>query len=328
MMARRAVLSRRAVLAAAAGTVAAPGLSIAQGWPTGPIRLVVPFAPGGTTDVMARLVADRLGPRLGTTVIVENRAGAGATIGSTFVAQAAPDGQTLVMSNIASHGIAPSLYRNIRYDALKGFAHIALVTRNPSVMVASPEFEAKTFADVVRLAKARPDGLDYGVSGAGSSNHLLGLRVAKAAGIRLNPVFYRGAGPAMTDTIAGVVPLMFDGLPSATGHIREGRVRGIAVSSAERSPAVPDIPTFKELGLDIVSYQWFGISAPAGTPAAIVERLNREIRAVLAEPAVRQRFDQLGGTTVEMTAEQYTAFVAGEIAVWAPVVEASGARVD
>ncbi|GIX11015.1 tripartite tricarboxylate transporter substrate binding protein [Elioraea sp.] len=327
-MTRRIALPRRWVLAAIGTTVAAPALVRAQAWPSGPIRLVVPFAPGGTTDVMARLVADRLGPRLGTTVIVENRAGAGATIGSTFVAQAAPDGQTLVMSNIASHGIAPSLYRNLRYDALKDFAHVALVTRNPSVMVANPDFEAKSFAEVVRVAKARPDGLDYGVSGAGSSNHLLGLRVAKAAGIRLTPVFYRGAGPAMTDTIAGVVPLMFDGLPSATGHIREGRVRGIATSGAERAAAAPDIPTFKELGLDIVSYQWFGISAPAGTPAEIVQRLNREIRAVLAEPAVMQRFDQLGGTAVEMTPEQYTAFVAEEIAVWAPVVEASGARVD
>lgn len=321
-------LPRRRLLAALGGILAVPGLARAQAWPAGPIRLVVPFAPGGTTDVMARLVADRLGPRLGTTVIAENRAGAGATIGSTFVAQAPPDGQTLVMSNIASHGIAPSLYRNIRYDALKDFAHIALVTRNPSVMVANPEFEAKTFADVVRVAKARPDGLDFGVSGAGSSNHLLGLRVAKAAGIRLNPVFYRGAGPAMTDTIAGVVPLMFDGLPSATGHIREGRVRGIATSGAERSPAAPDIPTFKEVGLDVVSYQWFGISAPAGTPTAIVQRLNSEIRAVLKEPEVVQRFDQLGGAAVDMTPEQYTAFVAEEIAVWAPVVEASGARVD
>lgn len=324
-MARRAALPRRAVLAGAAGAMAAPRRLSAQSWPTGPIRLVVPFAPGGTTDVMARLVADRLGPRLGATVIVENRAGAGATIGSTFVAQAAPDGQTLVMSNIASHGIAPSLYRNIRYDALKDFAHIALVTRNPSVMVANPAFEAKGFADVVRLAKARPDGLDYGVSGAGSSNHLLGLRVAKAAGIRLNPVFYRGAGPAMTDTIAGVLPLMFDGLPSATGHIREGRVRGIAVSGAERSPAAPDIPSFKELGLDVVSYQWFGISAPAGTPEPIVQRLNREILAVLKEPAVVERFDQLGGSAVDMTPEQYTRFVAEEIGIWAPVVRDSGA---
>jgi tripartite-type tricarboxylate transporter receptor subunit TctC len=320
-------VARRTILASLGAVLAAPAPR-AQSWPSGPIRLIVPFAPGGTTDVMARLVGDRLGPRLGQPVIAENRAGAGATIGSALVAQAAPDGQTLVMSNIASHGIAPSLYRNLRYDAMKDFAHIALVTRNPSVMVAHPGFAAQDFAAVVRLARARPDGLDFGVSGAGSSNHLLGLRVAQAAGIRLNPIFYRGAGPAMTDTIAGVVPLMFDGLPSASGHIRSGRVRAIAVSGAERSAAFPDVPTFKELGLDIVSYQWFGISAPAGTPAAIVARLNREIREILKEPDVAQRFDQLGGGIVDMTPEQYSAFVAEEIAVWAPVVRASGATVE
>lgn len=321
-------LPRRTILAALGASLAAPATVRAQAWPSGPIRLIVPFAPGGTTDVMARLVADRLGPRLGTTVIVENRAGAGATIGSTAAAQAAPDGQTLVMSNIASHGIGPTLYRNIRYDALKDFAHVALVTRNPSAMVCNPNFEAKTLADVVRIAKAKPGSLDFATSGAGSSNHLLGLRFARAAGITLNHVPYRGAGPAMTDTIAGVVPMMFDGLPSASGHVRSGRVRLLATSGAERSPVFPDAPTFKEAGFDIVSYQWFGISAPAGTPGAIVERLNREIRALLREPAVVERFDQLGGATVDMTPEQYTAFVAEEIAVWAPVVEASGARVE
>ncbi len=327
-MSERMRLARRTVLTVLGAALAAPATLRAQSWPSGPIRLIVPFAPGGTTDVMARLVADRLGPRLGQPVIAENRAGAGATIGSAIAAQAAPDGQTLVMSNIASHGIAPTLYRSLRYDAMKDFVHIALVTRNPSVMVAHAGFEARSFADVVRIAKARPDGLDFGVSGAGSSNHLLGLRIAQAAGIRLNPIFYRGAGPAMTDTIAGVVPLMFDGLPSASAHIRGGRVRALATSGSERSPAFPDVPTFREVGVDIVSYQWFGISAPAGTPAAIVARLNREIREILKEPEVVARFDQLGGGIVDMTPEQYSAFVAEEIAVWAPVVRASGATVE
>lgn len=327
-MAGRTTIARRTVLAGLGAALATPATLRAQSWPTGPIRLIVPFAPGGTTDVMARLVADRLGPRLGQPVIVENRAGAGATVGSTLVAQAAPDGQTLVMSNIASHGIAPTLYRNIRYDAMRDFAHIALVTRNPSAMVCNPGFAAQTLADVVRIAKDKPGSLDFATSGAGSSNHLLGLRFAMAAGITLNHVPYRGAGPAMTDTIAGVVPMMFDGLPSASGHIRAGRVRLLATSGAERSPAFPDAPTFRESGYDIVSYQWFGISAPAGTPAAIVARLNREIREILKDPEVVQRFAQLGGGIVEMTPEQYSAFVAEEIAVWAPVVRASGATVE
>lgn len=327
-MSERIRLARRAVLTGLGAALAAPGTLRAQSWPTGPIRLIVPFAPGGTTDVMARLVADRLGPRLGQPVIAENRAGAGATVGSTIAAQAAPDGQTLLMSNIASHGIAPSLYRNIRYDAMRDFVHIALVTRNPSAMVCNPGFAAQTLADVVRIAKEKPGSLDFATSGAGSSNHLLGLRFAIAAGITLNHVPYRGAGPAMTDTIAGVVPIMFDGLPSASGHIRAGRVRLLATSGAERSAAFPDAPTFKESGFDVVSYQWFGISAPAGTPAAIVDRLNREIREILKEPEVVARFDQLGGGIVDMTPEQYGAFVAEEIAVWAPVVRASGATVE
>jgi tripartite-type tricarboxylate transporter receptor subunit TctC len=320
-------VARRTMLASLGAVLAAPAPR-AQSWPSGPIRLIVPFAPGGTTDVMARLVGDRLGPRLGQPVIAENRAGAGATVGSTLAAQAAPDGQTLVMSNIASHGIAPTLYRNIRYDAMRDFVHIALVTRNPSAMVCNPGFAAETLADVVRIAKEKPGSLDFATSGAGSSNHLLGLRFAMAAGITLNHVPYRGAGPAMTDTIAGVVPMMFDGLPSASGHIRAGRVRLLATSGSDRSPAFPDAPTFKESGFDVVSYQWFGISAPAGTPAAIVARLNREIREILKEPEVVQRFDQLGGGIVDMTPEQYSAFVAEEIAVWAPVVRASGATVE
>jgi tripartite-type tricarboxylate transporter receptor subunit TctC len=316
------------MLAGLGATLVAPPTLRAQSWPEGPIRLIVPFAPGGTTDVMARLVGDRLGRRLGQPVIVENRAGAGATVGSTIAAQAAPDGHTLLMSNIASHGIAPTLYRNIRYDAMRDFVHIALVTRNPSAMVCNPGFAARSVADVVRIAKEKPGGLDFATSGAGSSNHLLGLRFAMAAGVTLNHVPYRGAGPAMTDTIAGVVPMMFDGLPAASGHIRAGRVRLLATSGAERSPAFPEAPTLKESGYDIVSYQWFGISAPAGTPAAIVSRLNREIREILKEPEVVARFDQLGGGIVDMTPEQYSAFVAEEIAVWAPVVRASGATVD
>ncbi|MFN7000118.1 tripartite tricarboxylate transporter substrate binding protein [Elioraea tepidiphila] len=327
-MSERIRLARRTVLTGLGAALAAPATLRAQSWPTGPIRLIVPFAPGGTTDVMARLVGDRLGPRLGQPVIAENRAGAGATVGSTIAAQAAPDGQTLVMSNIASHGIAPTLYRNIRYDAMRDFVHIALVTRNPSAMVCNPGFAARSLADVVRIANEKPGSLDFATSGAGSSNHLLGLRFAMAAGITLNHVPYRGAGPAMTDTIAGVVPIMFDGLPSASGHIRAERVRLLATSGAERSPAFPDAPTFKESGFDVVSYQWFGISAPAGTPAAIVDRLNREIREILKDPEVVARFDQLGGGIVDMTPEQYSAFVAEEIAVWAPVVRASGATVE
>lgn len=297
-------------------------------WPNGPIRFVVPFAPGGTTDIMARLIGERLQVRLGVPVVAENRPGAGATVGSTTVAQAAPDGQTIVMSNIASHGISPSLYRNVRYDPVKDFAHIAMVTVNPSVMVANPRFEAQSLQAYIALAKAKPGQVDYATSGAGSSNHLIGVKLSLATGIELNHIPYRGSGPAMTDVIAGVVGVMFDSLPSAASHIRAGSVNALAVSGSERSPAFPNVPTFREAGIDIVSYSWFGVSAPAGTPAPIVERLNREIRASLAEPAVAQRIDELGGSPRDWSAAEFTAFVAKEVETWAPVVRASGASVQ
>jgi tripartite-type tricarboxylate transporter receptor subunit TctC len=324
---RSVTIRRRTLLAATGSALALPARAQAP-WPNGPIRFVVPFAPGGTTDIMARLVGERLQVRLGVPVVVENRPGAGATVGSTAVAQAAPDGQTIIMSNIASHAISPNLYRNIRYDPVKDFAHIAMVTVNPSVMVANPRFEAQSLPAYIALARQKPGQVDYATSGAGSSNHMIGVRLALAAGIELNHIPYRGAGPAMTDVIAGVVGVMFDSLPSAASHIRAGSVRALAVSGAERSPAFPDVPTFREAGVDIVSYSWFGVSAPAGTPAPIVERLNREIRAAIAEPAVAQRLDELGGSPRDWSPAEFTAFVAREVATWAPVVRASGATVQ
>ncbi len=323
-------ISRRAMLAGAAAAVL-PDLACAQGsgaWPSQPIRLVVPFAPGGTTDLVARLVAQGLQERLGQPLIIENRPGAGATLGSQQVAAAAPDGYTLVLSNIASHAIAPSLYRNLRYDPVRDFAHIALITRNPSVFVANPAFPGRSLADVVRLAREGARGLDIASSGSGSSNHLLIVQFARVTGAPVNHVPYRGAGPAMTDVIAGVVPMMSDSLPSAAAHIQGGAVRAIAMSSEERHPAFPEVPTFREQGVDLVSSSWFGLSAPAGTPPAIVARLNREVRELLSAPAMRARFAGIGGTVGELSPEAFADFVATEVARWAPVVQASGARVD
>ncbi len=321
---QRVTIARRSLLAASGAALALP--TRAQGtWPNGPIRFVVPFAPGGTTDIMARRVGERLQARLGVPVVPENRPGAGATVGSAAVAQAAPDGQTIVMSNIASHAISPSLYRNLRYDPVRDFAHIAMVTVNPSVMVANPRFEAQSLQAYIALAKRNPGRVDYATSGAGSSNHMIGVRLSLAAGIEINHIPYRGAGPAMTDVIAGVVGVMFDSLPSAASHIRAGSVNALAVSGAQRSPAFPQVPTFREAGVDIVSYSWFGVSAPAGTPAPIVERLNREIRASLAEPAVAQRLEELGGSTRDWSHAELTAFVAEEFATWATAVRANGA---
>lgn len=323
-------LRRRALLAGSALAVTVSRHALAQGaaWPAQPIRLVVPFAPGGTTDLVARLLAAGLQERLGVSVVVENRAGAGATVGSEMVARAAPDGYTLVMSNIASHGISPSVYRGrIRYDAVADFAHIALVVSNPTVWVANPRAGIRTLADAA--AKARgPGGLDVATSGAGSSNHLMVVRMGQLIGKELNHIPFRGAGPAMQAVIAGQVPMMSDSLPSAANHIRQGSVVAVAMASGSRHPTFPDVPTFREQGFDLASDSWFGLSAPAGTPAPIIERLNRETRAFLAQPEVRARLAELGGTPGDLTAEGYSEFVRREVALWAPLVQASGATPD
>jgi tripartite-type tricarboxylate transporter receptor subunit TctC len=329
-MVARSAFARRSTAIAAASAVAGVlgGASLAAAWPAQPIRLVVPFAPGGSTDLAARVVAHGLGERLGQPIVVENRPGAGATLGSALVAAAAPDGHTLVMSNVASHAIAPALYPNLRYDPLRDFTHVGLITANPSAFVSNPRFAARGLSEVARLSMETPRGLDVASYGSGSSNHLLIVQFAQAAPARLNHVPYRGAGPAMTDVIAGVVPLMSDSLPSAAGHIRAGSVRAIGLSSPERHPAFPAVPTFREQGVDLVSTSWFGLSGPAGLPAPVLARLERELDAVLKTPSVRDRLAEVGGQAGALSSEEYTAFVRSEAARWEPLVRASGATVE
>jgi tripartite-type tricarboxylate transporter receptor subunit TctC len=313
---------RRRALLAAPLLLAAP--AHAQSWPSRPVRLVVPFAPGGTTDVMARLVAERLGPRLGQPVVVENRAGAGATLGAALVAQAPPDGLVLAMSNSTSHGVSPSVYPQIPYDAVRDFTHVALVATSPSLLVVNQQHRARDLAQFLSLAREEGE-LEFAVSGIGSSSHLAGVRLGLALGVKVTAIPYRGSGPALTDTIAGNVKAMLDSLPSAGPHVRQGALRGIAVSSAERSRVFPDLPSFREGGVDVVSAAWFGISGPAGLPPAIVARLAAEIRAVLADPATVARFEELlGAPPPDSTPEGYTAFVRDEVAAFAPIVRAAG----
>ena len=304
------------------------GPAHAQAWPTQPIRLIVPFAPGGTTDLIARLVATPLQERLGQPIIVENRPGAGATVGSLMAAQAAPDGHTLVLSNIASHGISPALYSNVRYDAVSDFTHIALLTLNPSVFVANPRAGIANMADFARVHRNSPSGLDMASSGAGSSNHLLIVRMGQILGREINHIPFRGAGPAMTAVIGGQVPLMSDSLPSAAAHIRQGSVRAVAMSSAERHPSFPEVPTLREHGFDLVTSSWFGLSGPARMPQPVVERLSREIRAILATTETQARFAEIGGTAGQLSPEEFTAFVQAELASWAALVRESGAKPD
>jgi tripartite-type tricarboxylate transporter receptor subunit TctC len=321
------LIERRALLL---GASLLPLPALAQGaWPARPIRLVVPFAPGGTTDIVARILAAQLQDRLGQPVVVENRPGAGATLASAQVAQAAPDGYTLVISNSASHGISPSLFRNVRYDAVTDFTHIALAATTSTAIVINPRYEAQTVAQLIALGRATPDGLNFAIAGHGTTTHLLGMRLGLAAGFKMNPILYRGAGPALIDVIAGTVGLFVDGLPSSIGYLRDGSLKAIAVADAERNRHLPSIPTLIESGLPgMTSYSWFGVSGPKGMAAPVVQRLNTEIRAILQLPATRQRYLELTADAPDMTPAQYTAFIEEEVRVWGEVVRATGATAD
>jgi len=321
------MIPRRTFVTSSLAAVALPAVAQTQPWPSKPIKLVVPYAPGGTTDVVARMVAEYLGKQLGQNIIVDNKPGKGAMVGTAIVAKAAPDGYTLLMSVISGLSISPTLYGGGDFDPMGDFIHVSIASRNPSVLVVNPGFEAKTFREYVAYAKANPGKLTYATSGAGSSNHLLGARLEQVISAGLVHVPYRGAGPAMIDTIAGNVPSMFDSLPSAAPHIKAGKVRALAVSSEVRSPAFPDVPTMKESGYpDLISYSWFGISVPAKTPAAIVDRLAAEMQAVLKEPAVIKRWEEIGAESSTMTPAEVTKFIQSEIDKWVPVVKASGAK--
>ncbi len=321
------VIKRRTLLAASA-LLPLPALA-QSAWPARPIRLVVPFAPGGTTDIVARILAANLQERLGQPVVSENRPGAGATLASGQVAQAAPDGYTLLISNSASHGISPTLFRNVRYDSMADFTHIALAATTSTAIVVNPRYEAQSIADLIRIGRAKPDGVDFAISGHGTTTHLLGMRIGLAAGFKMNPILYRGAGPALIDVIAGTVGLFVDGLPSSIPHLRDGTLKAIAVADAQRNRHLPNVPTLAEQGLpNMTSYSWFGVSGPKGMQPAAVERLNTEIRAILQLPAVRQRYTELTADAPDMTPAQYAAFIEEEVRVWGEVVRATGATAD
>jgi len=291
------------------------------------MKLVVPFAAGGSTDVVGRVIAEYLGRRLGQNIVVENRPGRGATIGASQVAKAPADGYTFVISNVAAHAISPVLYGDLDYDPVKSFTHISLASFNPSVLVVNNGFEARTLGDYVAFAKANPERLSYATSGPGSSNHILGVMLGQVTGTQLIHIPYRGAGPAMQDTIAGNVMSMFDSLPSAAPHIKAGKVRALAVSGEARNPSFPDVPTMKESGYpELVSYSWFGLSAPANLPMPIVDRLAGEMQGVLKEPDVVKRWQEIGAESSTRTPAEYTAFVKAEVDKWAPAVKASGAK--
>jgi len=309
--------------------MALPWSALAQGWPTKPVRVVVPFAPGGTADTLGRLVAVKLGDTFKETFVVENRGGAGGVVGSELVAKSAPDGYTLVVSGVASHCIAPAMSKNFPFDPLRDFTHIALFGGPPGVLVVYPELPAKDLKQFIAYAKAEHGKLAYGSPGNGTQGHLIAEQLKQVTGIEMTHVPYRGASLAVSDLIAGHVTVTSTTLTTAATQIKAGKARALAVSSLKRIPEFPDVPTFSELGYpELTASIWFSLSGPAGMPPEIVNRLNAEVRRALQAPDVRERLRPEGIEPGDLDPQQFTAFVATELKRWAPVVRASGAQAD
>jgi tripartite-type tricarboxylate transporter receptor subunit TctC len=331
--------SRRILLAggAAVATGLLPQSSFAQGaWPAKPVRIVVPFAAGGTTDILARAVAQELTKSLGQSFVVDNKPGAGGNIGADLVAKAAPDGYTLLMGTVGTHAINKSLYAKMPYDPQKDFQPVTLVAGVPNVMVVNAEKAAArkiaTVQDFMKYAKANPGKLNMASSGNGTSIHLAGELFKSMTGVYLTHFPFQGSNPALFSLMSGDMDVMFDNLPSAMTHIKSGKLKALAVTSATRSAALPDVPTVEEAGGPALkgfeASSWFGLLAPAGTPMDIVQRIQQETAKALATPAMKERLLAQGAIPSGNTPAQFAQLIDREMKKWAPVVKASGAKVD
>jgi len=309
-------------LACAVMLCAAMAPAGAQDWPARPVRIVAPFAPGGTTDTLARIVAEKLTGRLGQNFVVENRPGAGGLIGSEFVARAAPDGYTFVVSGVAPHVIAPAMSNAPPFDPLKDFTHVALFGGPPTVLVVHPTLEARDLKEFVALSKARPGGISFGSPGQGTQGHLTAEMFKALSGANMTHVPYKGAALAMNDLIGGHIPAASNTLTTAATQIKAGKARALALSAAKRLPDFADVPTFAESGYpELVATVWFALSGPAGLPAPIVGKLNAEVRAILRLPDVRERLRPDGIEPNDLDAAAFTAFVRAEITRWTPIAK-------
>ncbi len=305
------------------------GTASAQAWPAKPVRIIVPFAPGGTADTLGRIVAQKLTESMKQTFVVENMPGAGGLTGSDRVAKAPPDGYMLVVSGVASHAIAPTLSKKAPFDPVRDFTHIALFGGPPSVLAVNPSVPARDLKEFIAYAKSQPGKLSYGSPGVGTQGHLVAENFKQLLGIDMLHIPYKGAALALNDLIAGHIPAISTTLTTAAEHIKSGKARALAVSSASRVPDFPDVPTFAELGHpELTAVIWFSLSGPAGMPQDIVQRLNTEVRRILQLPEVLQRLRPEGIEPGNLDPKAFTAFLAAELKRWAPVIRASGAQVD
>lgn len=311
------------------GFALVPVLALAQAYPSKPVRLIVPFAPGGATDVIARLAGQKLSEALGQQFVIDNRPGANGNIGTEIAVKSPADGYTLVMSYDGTMAINPSVYRNMPFDPLKDLVPVASVAQLPLLLVVHPAVAAKNVAEFVALAKASPGKINYSSAGYGSAGHLAAELFRGRAGIDIVHVNYKGGGQAVQDLLGGQIQALMTGLTTAEGHLKSGKLRALAFTSAKRMPGAPEVPTFSESGYaGLVVLSWYGILAPAGTPAEIVRRLNAEINKILQAPDVRDRLAALGTEPTGGTPEQFAETIKADIVRWAKVVADAGIRID
>ncbi|MDP3416994.1 tripartite tricarboxylate transporter substrate binding protein [Falsiroseomonas sp.] len=325
----KCLTTRRVLLGAALALPALSGARAQEAWPERPVRMVVPFPPGQAADLFARVMAEELSKRWPQRVVVENRAGGAGAIGMDAVARATPDGYTLGIGTSGTLGVNPSVMSRLPYDAEKDFAAITNIFTLPLVFVAHPSFEANDMAGLVALAKAQPGMVQYASAGPGTAQHMTAEMLAHRLGLRMQHVPYRGSGPAMADLLGGNVKVMVDSLASALPHVQAGRIKALGVTGSSRAPQMPEVPTVAEtVSPGFQALGWSGIVAPAGTPAAIIRKVNADAVAILRDPAIAARMVQLGGFPDPGTPEEYGAFIRAEIAKWREVARAANVRLD
>lgn len=324
--------ARRALIAAAIGCgawLALPTAFAQSAYPDRPVKLVVPFPPGGGSDYMARVLQARLAERLKQPVVIDNRGGAGGTLGTDVAAKAPNDGYTLVLGSVATHAIAPALYAKLAYDPIKDFVPVAPVGSMPHILVVHPSLGVSSAQELIALVRAKPDQANYASAGSGSVGHLTVELFKSMAGLKMQHIPYKGSGPALADLAGGQVKIMFDTLPTGLPLVKSGTLRGLAVSGSTRAAAAPQIPTLAEAGVPgFEVLGWYGVFAPAGTPPDVVRKLNAEITAVMALPEVRAQMHAQGADAMTATPDDFATYVRAEAGKWSKVVRESGARVE